>query len=127
MRQNQRDFGVRNHKGQAVLGKLRIERQVRPAGLEDGEETHHRIERTIETHTDQFLWTAFWLAKKMCQPVRAGVQLLVSNLLRTHRQCGSIRRALGLVFNQLMWASRKRGVSPRIVVRKDHYFSHVEP
>jgi hypothetical protein len=47
--------GVRQHEAAPLVGVARIERQVRPAGLEGGQERDHQLDRALQADADQRL------------------------------------------------------------------------
>ena len=121
---DQSSLGVSRHELQALFRKPRIERQVSSAAFEDREKADDGIEGAIKIHTDQAPKTGPLLTKEVSKAIRAGVQLAVRDSIWAHRQRSGFGSALGLGFNELIWAKGQGVVGPVILEWRHDPYSH---
>ncbi|KAA8551399.1 hypothetical protein FX984_06133 [Pseudomonas marginalis] len=103
--EQQLDAAVFDHVGQAFLGIFGIEGDVGAAGLEHGQQADDHLDGTLNADTHQRIRTDPVVAQGMGQLVGTGVELRVSQRGRAEHQRRRIRRALYLVFDQVMNAT----------------------
>ena len=120
MGKKERRFGVREHEGKAILGKLRIKGKISAAGLKDRKKSDDGIEGAIEADTDETLRTGTLAAEKMGEAVGSGIQFPVRKLMGAKEQCWRVGSSLSLVFKKLVRALRDRVQSMGIIVVCGH-------
>jgi hypothetical protein len=119
MGKEQGDLGVRRHELQTVFWKLRIEREIDRATLEEGKQADNRIEGTIELNADQGSRAGSLLTKKVREAVCASVQFAIGDSIRTDGERERLGRAFHPVFNELV-RSAVEGVLRPSILEKIH-------
>src|SRR5579883_1678679 len=98
MDQQQRSLGIFKHESEALLRKLGIEREVRAAGFQNGEQGNDHLQGAVNANSDQASGPDPMLQEKMRQPVGPGIQLSVSELLGAQNQSHRLWRLGNLFF-----------------------------
>ena len=104
LRQQQPDAAVLNHVTQAFLRVLRVQRHIRTAGLEDGQQADHHLDRTLNCNADQHIRPHPLFAQAARQLVGPRIELRIGEGLIAKHQGGGLRCAQHLRFNQRVQA-----------------------
>ena len=83
MGQQHRRPGIGDQKGQALLGRGRIECEIGAAGFEDAEQGDEQIERALHTQGDGDLRPDAQPAQVVSELVGTPIQLVICQGLRT--------------------------------------------
>ncbi len=113
--------------GQARLRIIRVQRYVRAAGLEDAQQPHDHLDRTIDAQPHQHVGRHAQFPQMMGQAVSPGVQLAVAQLPVSVLERHGIGRAHDLGFEQ-GWQRRRRPRTLRCVpgLQHPHAFRLIE-
>src|SRR5262249_642349 len=106
---------VTQHESEACLWIRRIERNVRPAGLEHSEQGNEHTGRALHADRDDDLRADSTLAQEMREPVSSRVELTESERLRAVPQRDRVRRAFHLRLEELVETASARIVCLRLV------------
>ncbi len=91
-------------------------RNIGTPGFNGTQQSHHHLDRALGADRDQFFRTDSQLAQSVRQLVGPSIQFPVSKLFRLESQRQGVRRALHLIFNELLQRTltriRMRGVIP---------------
>ena len=81
MREQHRRVGIPQHERETLPWIRQIDRQIRTAGFEDGEQTHHEIRGPLHAKANEDIGSDAHLAQITGQAVGAGVQLAIGEPL----------------------------------------------
>src|SRR5215468_3631414 len=84
--------GIRQHEAQTLARVAGVERQIGAAGLEDGDERNHQLQRALQAHPHHPLRTNPKRAQLMRQLVGATLKLPVAELLIPKHDRNRVRR-----------------------------------
>ena len=107
MRDDQRRAGILQHVGEPFGRIVGIERQIGAAGLEDGEQRNHHVERAFEAQSHHHLRPDPAAAQMMRQPVGALLQLRIGEARVATHQGGRRGRPRHLRAEQLRNGGRR--------------------
>ena len=97
MRQQHRRLRVRQHVGEPVARMGRIERNIGASGLQDTQNAHDHLERTLEKERDQNVRSHAQRTQLVREPIRAPVELGVAQTLILEDCRRTLRRPFGLI------------------------------
>ncbi|CRM14891.1 hypothetical protein [Pseudomonas sp. 24 E 1] len=122
--QQQLYAAVVEHVGQALTRVFRVQRHIGATGLEDGEQAHHHVDRAFHSQAHQHVRAHPRFDQAMGQAIGAAVQLRIIQTLLREDQRRCIRRARGLLFDQLMHAAVQRVIARSGIPVVDHVLAH---
>ena len=109
-----RRAGILQHEGEALRRVDRIERQIGAAGLEDANERHQHVQRTLHAQPHPHLRPHPEAAQVMRQLVGARIELRIGQVLIRQHNRDRLGRPRRLRREQLRYA-RKRDRPPGVV------------
>ena len=114
LRDQQRRPGIRQHEAQPLARVAGIERQIAAAGLEDGDERNHQLQRALQAHAHHALRTNPPRAQVMRQLVGARIQLPIAELLTRKHNRNRVRRLGRLRRKQLRQRRTRQRTRSRV-------------
>ncbi|KAA8559963.1 hypothetical protein FX985_06346 [Pseudomonas extremaustralis] len=108
MAEQQRNATVFDHVGQAFLGVFGVQRYIGATGLEDRQQADHHVEGALDTNPHQHVRADALLAQGVGQLIGARVELRIGQGGGAEHQRRGIRRALHLVFDQVVHGTFSR-------------------
>lgn len=93
--QDQREAGIIEHEGEALLWVVWVEWDVAPPGFKDGEESDDHLDAAFHRDTDQGLGADAERDEMMRESISTGVQLMIGEVLGLEDEC----ECIGLLFD----------------------------
>ena len=106
---------VVEHEREPFLWVRRIERDVSAARFKNGHQRHYHINRALQAYTNANVRSNAQTTQVMNQLISAAIQLSITYFLLTELNCHGLRRALHLLFEELMNTSLARILARSIV------------
>ncbi|EST16084.1 putative pyoverdine sidechain peptide synthetase domain protein [Pseudomonas putida S610] len=98
--QQQGHAAVLNHVGQTFLGVVRVQRQVRTAGLEDSQQADDQLQRALGGDAYQHVRANAAIDQLQGQAIGGVVELAIGELTCAEHHGGRLGAALGLLLDQ---------------------------
>src|SRR5215471_3759532 len=111
--------GIRQHEAQTLARVAGVERQIGAAGLEDGDERNHQLQRALQAHPHHPLRTNPKRAQLMRQLVGATLKLPVAELLIPKHDRNRVRRRSRLRRKQLRQRRSRQHALRRVPILQD--------
>src|SRR5499426_3074924 len=119
LREQQRRGGIRQHEVQTLARVAGVERQIGAAGLEDGDERNHHLQRALQAHPHHALRSNPARAQMMRKLVGARLKLAVAELLALEHDRNRVRRRGSLRRKQLRQRRTRQRTLRRVPLLQD--------
>src|SRR5215813_2501729 len=116
LRDQHRRAGIRQHEAQTLARVAGVERQIGAAGLEDGDERNHQLQRALQAHPHHALRTNPERAQVMRQLVGATLKLPIAELLIPKHDRNRVRRLGRLRRKQLRQRRTRQRTRRRVPI-----------